>query len=957
MKKIVKYLAILILVLLIALVSIPFMFKGKLIELTKEQINNNVNATVNFGEFDLSIFSSFPNLTFSLNDLSVVGKTPFEGDTLAYIQKFSFELDLMSVFGEQIKVRSIEVTKPVVNALINKEGFANWDIAMPDSSTEDTTIEDTSSTDFHLALKRFAIVDAAILYDDQEGNMSAKIAGLNFDLQGDMSLSEVVLKITTTIKSLTYKMDGINYLTKANIGFDGEIDADMEHWVYTFKDNNFRLNAINTAFAGKIAMPDETISMDLSVAIDKSKFKDLLSLVPAFYMNDYNDLIAKGDFSLKASVKGDYNDSLMPAYEVALLVNNGYVKYPDLPKSIEHIAVDLKVKNESSQMNGVVVNLKKFYMEMAGNPFEIRLITNNVMVDPHIDAAMKGRIDLASVKEIVPLDSMQLSGVLTADLSMNGNMSALDEERYTDFNADGTIGLEGMTYADGELPKTEIKNMVFKFSPQAVRLDAFDAKLGKSDLQANGEIDNLLQYYFKDSLLKGTFTVTSNYFDANEWMTDEETTETTAVVDTAEEEPLEIVEVPKNIDFVLNTALKKVHYDTYDIDNISGAFVVRNGEVKMEKVAMNIFDGHMTMDGTYSTADMTKPSFNFDFGLQDLDIPKTYQAFNTIQEMAPVLERATGLVSGHLKLASLLNQDFTPQLNTLDGLGAIDLSHFVLDGTDAMKKIDAFFKVDKFSKLAMNEVNANFTIEDGNISFEPMDMKAGNAAIRFEGKQSVDGTMDYVMKWKVPREEFGSQADAIMGMVAKKMSVGGITVEPPKTVEFNVNIGGKVDKPKVTVTLGNTATDMASSVKEQVKEKITETVDKAKEEAIKKAQAEADRLLKQAQQQADRIKQEAHRTAEKIRQGGRQAAKQIRAEADKQAKDLVNKATNPFSKKAAQVTADKLKKEADKKAKQTEAEANRKADTVEQKAKKQADNIVKQAKAKGDALIEKAKRV
>ena len=72
-KKILKFLGIFLIVVLALLFTLPFLFKDTIIEKVKEEANNNLNAKVDFGEFDLSIISSFPDFNFSINDVKVSG--------------------------------------------------------------------------------------------------------------------------------------------------------------------------------------------------------------------------------------------------------------------------------------------------------------------------------------------------------------------------------------------------------------------------------------------------------------------------------------------------------------------------------------------------------------------------------------------------------------------------------------------------------------------------------------------------------------------------------------------------------------------------------------------------------------------------------------------------------------------------------------------------------------------
>ena len=88
MKKIAKWslsiLGGLILLILILLFAVPVLFKDKIKAKVEQIANESVNAKVSFGDYKLGFFRNFPNLTFSLDNVSVTGVGKFENDTLAY---------------------------------------------------------------------------------------------------------------------------------------------------------------------------------------------------------------------------------------------------------------------------------------------------------------------------------------------------------------------------------------------------------------------------------------------------------------------------------------------------------------------------------------------------------------------------------------------------------------------------------------------------------------------------------------------------------------------------------------------------------------------------------------------------------------------------------------------------------------------------------------------------------
>ena len=187
MKKFFKILLIIILVLLAILIVTPILFKGKIMEIAKEQINKNVNARVEFDDLGLSFIKNFPNASISLKKLSVTGIDKFEDDTLLKLNSFNVKVDIVSAIKmENIKVRGIVLDKPVINARKLEDGSVNWDI-MKEAEEEEEEAVDTAASEFTatIALKKFEIRDAGISYADDSSNMAASLENFDFLLKVD----------------------------------------------------------------------------------------------------------------------------------------------------------------------------------------------------------------------------------------------------------------------------------------------------------------------------------------------------------------------------------------------------------------------------------------------------------------------------------------------------------------------------------------------------------------------------------------------------------------------------------------------------------------------------------------------------------------------------------------------------------------------------------------------------
>ncbi|MBL4593760.1 MAG: AsmA family protein [Flavobacteriales bacterium] len=932
-KKILKYLGFTLLFLIILIVLLPIIFKGTIVEKVKEEANNSLNAKVDFGEFDLGLISTFPNFEFSINDVTVDGVDQFEGVQLASIKNLTLKVDLMSVIsGDEINVKTLSILDLNVNALVLADSTANWDIVkVSDDEVAEETTEEASS--FKLGLKDLSIINANITYVDETMDLTTTITNFNFNMSGDMTEDVTDLVTKTTIEALDLEMESIKYFKKAKIEATATIKADLANNKYTFSENEFKINELTLGLDGWVAIfeDNDDIDMDIKFGAKKTAFKNILSLIPAVYMTDFSSVKTAGKLQLDGYAKGIYTETALPAFGLDLIVEDAMFKYPDLPKAVNNIQVDLHVDNPGGSEDNTFINLKRFYMEIAGNPIDMNMKIKTPISDPDIDGGIKAKFSLASLKDVIPMEEgEEMNGNITADVRLKGKVSALEEERYEEFTAEGQLIILDMDYKSDSLPyDILLKQMYLNFSPQAVELSSFEAQIGKSDINANGKMENFIAYAFADDeALKGRFNLSSNLMDLNEFM--EEEVEVAEGAETAEEEPLSVIEIPKNIDFILASSMKKVIYDNMEIDNLNGELIVKDQKVSMNNLAMNLLGGSMVMNGYYETTNPKKPGFSYDMDINDFDIETVTSTFNTIDEMAPYAKNMKGRFNTSLIVNGVLDQEMMPDLNTLIGNGEMLTKNMKVDDFKALNKLADILKNDKFSKLEIDDTKIKYSFKDGRIYTEPFDIKMGTITGTMSGSNGFDQTMDNVMTLKVPTEELGA-GDAINKLNEQAAGLG-MSLKDSKTVDVDVTLKGTVDNPKVGVNLKNMTGSIVDDVKEQVEEKIEEIKDDAK----KIAREQADKLLKEAKAQSEKLRAEGKKAGDRIRKEGK-------IQGDKLIKDA---GSNPFKKGAAKIAAKEVIKQADKQANKAEAEANKQADIVDARAKKEADKIMADVESK-----------
>jgi hypothetical protein len=906
-KKLLIIIPVTVLAIFMLLLVTPILFKGKILEIAKKELNQMLAAEADFTDVKLSFIRNFPNAYVALENLTLTGTGEFEGETLVAFKSFSLTVDIMSVIKmDNINVKAVLLDQAEVNAHISESGKPNWDIMKPgkeEGALPEEKKPDKDTPELKIGLKKFEIRNASLSFTDDSSNMKATAGGLNYFLQGDMTLDNADLLMHLNINDVNFWMDNVHLLNKARVSFVSEVAADLKNMAFILKENQFNLNEIALKFAGLVQMPDD-INVDVTFATQRTDFKSVLSLVPAVYMKDFQSVTTAGNFTLSGDVKGTYNKEQMPRANVNLSVDNAMFKYPDLPKSVNNINIAVKAFYDGVTFDKTTLDVDKLHFEMAANPFDAEVHVKTPESDMQVAAKLVGKIDFNSLVDIVPLDDITLKGLLDCDLALAGRMSTFQNERYEDVDARGMLKLSGFNFESPDLPQAvNIASTQLNFTPRRVDLVSFDAVIGKSDIAMNGTLEKFIPFIFKGDTVHGNLSLKSNNIDLNEFMAGEKSGEA------KETSPLSVIEVPKNIDFVMNVNIGHLLFDKLNITNTTGTLLVSDGKLQMQNLNMNMLEGSVTLSGEYNTQDITVPSVNLNANVRQVDVASTISSFDILQKILPQPQNYAGKVSTNLTLSGILDEHLSPLLDKLVSKGQVQTNSMEIRNSELFGTMANMLNNESWRKPSLTNLDIRYEVENGRLTIEPILMNILQNKLELSGSQGLDMTLNYKVNATVPVSAIGSGATDILSKIP-----GGSNI---KDIKITGLIGGTATSPVVSLGVADMASSIVSSVTETVKEQVREEVDKQKAAIMAEAERQAATLRSTAKQTADRIRREANSAADK----------------------LENEAKNPLQKLAAKTAADALRKEGENNAAKAEQEAERQITAIMDEARRRADSL------------------
>ncbi len=815
MKKTYKILLTIFVALLMLLILTPFLFQDKIITLVKKTVNNNITAQLDFSNSNLSLFRDFPNASVQLSNVSIINKKPFEGDTLLFAKKINLELKLTELFkktSEQLNIQSFSIDDANVTVLVNEIGVANYDIAKPsDVKTENT---DETPSNFGLSINSYAINNALIKYHDKKGKLKVKLTDFNHSGSGDFSQKKSELN-TSTSTLVSFEMDGASYAKNQKITLDAILGMDLVNSKFSFLKNEAKLNNLPLIFDGYVQINDNNQEIDLNFKTPSSDFKNFLGLVPKTYTKSIENVKTSGDFSVAGTVKGLITNKKIPLLDISLKSNNASFKYPDLPKSVRDINIDVQLKNTSGYLNKTFVDINKLSFKIDEDVFSGNGKAYSITTNPTIDAKLNGTLNLANINKAYPVDlENELQGILKANLHTKFDLKAIENNTLSRIKNNGNIELNDFVYASKDIVNSiNIKNSNVSFTPAKITLNKFNATTGKSDLNATGNINNLLGFLLADKKLQGTFNLKSNAFHISDFMQESTDDNQKEEKNTKEEQPDTVLKIPTFLDCKILADAKTVYYDNLTLKNVKGTLLIKDEKAILQNVNANMFKGQISFNGEVNTKEKT-PIFNMNLGMKSFDISESFNGLDLLKSISPIATALNGKLNSDINLSGNLNGDFTPDLASISGKALAELLSTKIEpkNSKALSLLNNNLSFLDLSKLDLSDIKTQLSFDKGKVNVKPFKLKYKDININVGGNHSFDQKMNYNVTLDVPAKYLGSEVQGLLSKVSAK--------DQNTTVPITANITGNMKNPAVKTDLSSSVTKLSQKLIQQQKDNL-----------------------------------------------------------------------------------------------------------------------------------------
>jgi AsmA protein len=550
------------------------------------------------------------------------------------------------------------------------------------------------------------------------------------------------------------------------------------------------------------------------------------------------DLEIKGlmNADVKASGIFSMDKKLFPKTNGHLDLKDGWLKTTAYPNPIKNVNLTANIKNTNGTFSSLGVKLAPFKFDFEGNPVFVEADLQN-FEDLLYKVRAKGVLNVGRIYQVFARKGLDVSGLITADLSLNGRQSYATTGQYSKLDNKGTLILKNIKAKTAYLPKKfYIKEGSIEFENEKMRFRKFYATYGKSDFSLNGHLLNTMNYFIeRKGTLSGNFTLHSNYILVDEFMalkSGDNNDKSLEVEYAKAENPKSsgVVIVPKNLDVSLKVNAKKVGFKGLDINQVQGTASVKKGQIFLKNTLFNIIGSRMRVDARYQDESPLTANFDIAFKVKNFNVQRAYKEIDMVREMATSAKNVSGIVSLDYKLKGDFDQNMTPIYPSLVGGGVVNLQDVAVKDLKMLSVIGDNVGADAFNNPDMTGVNIVTHIKNNLIHIDEFEFKVSVLRPSISGTTSFNGLLDVLVKVGLPPAGWISVPVAVTG-----------TSDKPKIKFFSRTGQGiltAVYNRKINKVIREEKRDRKKSGGEQRKEK------KAQEQKAKNAEKQVDKDVK-----------------------------------------------------------------------------------------------------------------
>ncbi|MEO6760202.1 MAG: hypothetical protein ABIO24_12165, partial [Saprospiraceae bacterium] len=315
---------------LLLLLGAALFFDGQITQQLVREINKNLKYELMVGDASLSLITGFPNASVNLHNVRM--KDGMGGYLLA-AEEIAFRFDLLSVFGDQIKVHTVLIRNGALRVVVNLKGQSNTDVVK-----ESPKATPAQESNLQLALENAELQHVTISYDNKKTKQIVELMVNQAGLGGNFSAKQFSLSSQAELQIARVEFDGSRYLTGVPLNYHAVLAVDLQKGLYNLQRVEVQLGKNTFSMDGIAVVKPTYTDLNLKLVSQEGDISMLANLLPGAYHAYFDDFQSTGNYTCTGLVKGRVSKTETPLVSFELALRDGKVSSEKLQSPLRNVS-------------------------------------------------------------------------------------------------------------------------------------------------------------------------------------------------------------------------------------------------------------------------------------------------------------------------------------------------------------------------------------------------------------------------------------------------------------------------------------------------------------------------------------------------------------------------------------------------------------------------------------------
>lgn len=803
MKRVGIVLGVLIGLLVLAVAALTLFFPTeRATAYAVERIEAATGRPVSIGGSKVSIL---PRASLTLTDVTFGGEAR-PGEPRLAAADIQLALRLLPLLKRQVDVKELRLVRPEVDVVLD-------DTAAPPPEPK---ASGTGSASVDVSIDRFVVEDGAVRVHLADGSPLLVLTGLDQTLSLSASAGgDVTVDGSTRARELQLTLATGTLGQGLAPSLDTSLRYDAAEDRLTVARASLDVAGVPVDVTGHVdALRTRDLVAELSVAGGPGEVGQLVSLLPAGLFPAMDGMTSSGQLRVSGRVTGPLTKPGGPDFNVSLTVEEGRVQYPGFANAIDGIALRLNATPDT-------VVVQEFAARSGGNTLRAHAAVADYRTAPTLRLAYDADLDLDRLGEFYPTpEGVTLGGQIQGQGLCEGPL-----DRPADLAVSGTATAKALRVQNASMrvPLHDINGDIV-FDRNRATTTQLSGKLGTSELFVSGEVLNplaLVPALQTTERAIADVSLRSPRLNLDELMAPPGEGPATG----AANEVIAIPELPR-LDGTLRLAADQLRLNRVEATSATGLLTLNEGVFGIREAVFDAFGGAVRLDGSMDLNERVRPSFDMKTVVEGAAIDQLLAYNESLAKFNLLGQSLKGNMSVTADMDGSLTDALRLDLATLTSAGNLQVAQATLAGHPLQDKLSTFLKSESVKNMSVSQLAQHFTIRDGRLILDELNLQAGPFEVAGEGSTSFDGAYALNLDLWLPESAAEGVRDKLSPEVAAVLFGTGQRVMLPLVIK-----GQRSQQPDVALDQAKLSAEAQARAKARLEAEKQKLLEDAKSQA------------------------------------------------------------------------------------------------------------------------------